>query len=239
MAIFSYPCDNLYRRESEGVSKRYTDRPSVLLGFVFAQTTNCSAPGDTGTHTVTILNRNNKFGMELIKTTIENCFLIRPKVFHDSRGLFFEAFNSIEFERLTGVSTSFVQDNVSSSSYGVIRGLHFQKGDASQAKLVSVLAGKVLDVAVDLRQGSSTYGQHVAYILDDVERMQLFVPKGFAHGFSVLSDSAIFSYKCDNYYNREQESGIRFDDPALSIDWKIPQGKLRISEKDLQLPFLH
>lgn len=177
--------------------------------------------------------------MELIQTSLMGCFLIKPKLFVDSRGLFLEAFNSQTFNQATGRFVEFVQDNLSVSTYGVIRGLHFQKGESSQAKLVSVIQGSVLDVAVDLRENSPTFRKHVAYVLDDVSRLQLFVPRGFAHGFSVLSEKAVLSYKCDNYYDKKQEGGIRFDDPALSIDWRIPKHRMIVSDKDKELPCLN
>lgn len=176
--------------------------------------------------------------MQAIETKLEGCFIIEPVVFSDSRGYFFESFNEKKFELITGQSGKFVQDNQSSSSYGVVRGLHFQKGEYAQAKLVRVLEGRVLDIAVDLRPSSPTYSQWVAIELTGENNRQLYVPRGFAHGFSVLSENAVFMYKCDNFYHREAEGGIRFDDPALSIDWRIPEAHMSLSEKDLELGYL-
>jgi dTDP-4-dehydrorhamnose 3,5-epimerase len=176
--------------------------------------------------------------MKVTETRLKGCFVIEPKIFPDSRGYFFESFNQAKFEELTAQNGHFVQDNQSSSSYGVIRGLHFQKGDYAQAKMVRVLQGKVLDVAVDLREDSDTYGQWVAVELSSDNHKQLYVPRGFAHGFSVLSEQAVLAYKCDNTYHKESEGGIRYDDPYLNIDWQIPEGKGILSDKDLQLPYL-
>lgn len=175
--------------------------------------------------------------MEFIKTSIEDVYIIEPKVFADDRGYFFESYNQAAFIQ-AGLDYNFIQDNQSKSSYGVIRGLHFQKGEFAQAKLVRVLAGKVLDVAVDIRAGSKTFGQHVAVELSAENNRQLLIPRGFAHGFSVLSDTAIFAYKCDNVYNKASEGGLRYNDKALGIDWKIAVGKEVLSEKDKILPFL-
>ncbi len=176
--------------------------------------------------------------MKVTETKLKGCFIIEPQVFPDSRGYFFESFNQAKFEELTGQEGHFVQDNQSSSSYGVIRGLHFQNGDNAQAKMVRVLQGKVLDVAVDIREGSDTFGQWVAVELSSDNYKQLYVPRGFAHGFSVLSDQAVLAYKCDNTYHKESEGGIKYDDPYLKIDWQIPEGKSILSDKDLQLPYL-
>lgn len=174
--------------------------------------------------------------MKVEHTHLEGCFIITPKVFGDERGYFFESFNQDIFEKETGVSVNFVQDNQSKSSKGVLRGLHFQKGKHAQAKLVRVIKGKVLDVAVDVRPNSKTYGQHVSVILDETNNKQLFVPRGFAHGFLVLEDHTIFSYKCDNFYNKQSEDGIIYNDPSLNIDWNFPERELILSEKDLLLP---
>ncbi|MBP0902865.1 dTDP-4-dehydrorhamnose 3,5-epimerase [Mariniflexile gromovii] len=174
--------------------------------------------------------------MIIEETYLKGCFVITPKVFEDERGYFFESFNKRIFESQTGIKSNFVQDNQSKSLKGVLRGLHFQKGKHAQAKLVQVLKGKVLDVCVDIRKDSSTFGKHVSLILDDKEKKQLFVPKGFAHGFVVLEDDTIFSYKCDNFYNKESEGGIIFHDKDLNIDWNFPNDELIISEKDLILP---
>ncbi len=169
-------------------------------------------------------------------TKIKDCIIIEPKTFIDKRGYFFESYNKQLFDLNIGYSVDFVQDNESYSSKNVLRGLHFQKGEHAQAKLVRVVKGEVLDVAVDLRASSETYGAYVSVILSEDNKRQLFVPRGFAHGFLVLSDTAIFSYKCDNYYNKNSEGGIIYNDPALNIDWKISEKELIISEKDLQLP---
>ena len=174
--------------------------------------------------------------MNVIETKLKGCFILEPKVFSDDRGYFFESFNQQTFEKLTGQPGHFVQDNQSASIYGVIRGLHFQKGDHAQAKLVRVIAGKVLDVAVDIRQNSPTFGEWVAVELTTENNRQLYVPRGFAHGFSVLSETAVFAYKCDNFYNKEAEGGLLYNDPILNIDWQIPAEKAVLSEKDVQLP---
>lgn len=157
-------------------------------------------------------------------------------MFKDSRGIFCETFNQADFNLETGLDTHFVQDNQSISSYGVLRGLHFQRGEAAQAKLVRVIHGKVLDIVVDLRKDSETFGKHFSLILDDVANEQLFVPRGFAHGFVTLSKTSIFAYKCDNYYNKASEGGIIYNDATLSLDWRLAKDHLIISEKDLQLP---
>ena len=174
--------------------------------------------------------------MKVTETKLKGCFVIEPRVFKDSRGYFFETFNQPKFEELTGQSGHFVQDNQSASTYGVIRGLHFQKGDFAQAKLVRVIEGRVLDVAVDIREGSETYGQWASVELSAENNLQFYVPRGFAHGFSVLSETAVFAYKCDNNYNKESEGGIAYNDPSLGIDWGIPEEARSLSEKDLQLP---
>lgn len=175
--------------------------------------------------------------MKATETYLKDCFILEPSIFNDDRGYFFESFNKKKFEEITGQSGEFVQDNQSSSTYGVIRGLHFQKGDSAQAKLVRVLEGSVLDVAVDIRPGSPTYGKWISVELSSENKKQLYVPRGFAHGFSVLSPIAVFVYKCDNYYEKAAEGGIRFDDPFLNIDWKIPKDKGILSDKDLELGF--
>ena len=171
--------------------------------------------------------------MEVIKTTIEGLVIIEPKVFQDSRGYFFESFSQREFEEKVR-KTNFVQDNESMSSYGVMRGLHFQRPPYSQSKLVRCVKGKVLDVAVDIRKGSPTYGQHVAVELSEDNHRQFFVPRGFAHGFVVLSETAIFQYKCDNFYAPEADGGISIKDDTLGIDWQIPTENAVLSEKDLK-----
>ena len=169
--------------------------------------------------------------MEFHETPIKGVYLIKPKIFTDSRGYFFESYNRAEFVK-NGIKNNFIQDNQSKSTYGVIRGLHCQLGRYSQAKLVRVLQGRVLDVAVDIRRGSPTFGKYVAYELSDENQFQLFIPRHFLHGFSVLSDTAVFAYKVDNFYNKNSEFGIRYDDPQIGIDWKIPASKILTSEKD-------
>lgn len=169
--------------------------------------------------------------MEVIKTDIEGVVILEPKVFRDTRGYFFESFSQREFDEKVR-TVSFVQDNESMSSYGVIRGLHFQRPPYTQSKLVRCAKGAVLDVAVDIRKGSPTYGKHVAVELTENNHRQLFVPRGFAHGFSVLSETAVFQYKCDNFYAPQADGGISVLDDNLGIDWKIPVGKALLSEKD-------
>ncbi len=170
--------------------------------------------------------------MEYIKTEIEGVWIIQPKVFNDARGYFFEAWKKEEFEQHVG-HVDFIQDNESKSSYGVLRGLHYQKGECSQAKLVRVIKGKVLDVAVDIRKDSPTFGKHVMVELSEENKRQFFIPRGFAHGFLVLSDEAIFTYKVDNAYAPQSEASIRFDDPNLAIKWPIDSKDILTSAKDL------
>jgi dTDP-4-dehydrorhamnose 3,5-epimerase len=175
--------------------------------------------------------------MKFIKTEIPDVYIIEPSVFGDDRGYFLESFNLNKFEENV-CPIKFVQDNESKSSRGVLRGLHFQKPPYDQAKLVRCIEGKVMDVAVDIRKGSPTYGKHLAVELSGENKRQLFVPRGFAHGFSVLSDSAVFAYKVDNTYAPEYDSGIRFDDPTLNIDWGLTNGEVLLSQKDKNLvPF--
>ena len=174
--------------------------------------------------------------MKIVQTPLKGCVVLTPTVFCDGRGRFFESYKKEAFNEALGQEVNFVQDNESFSSKGVLRGLHFQKGKCAQAKLVRVVHGSVLDVAVDLSPDSTTYGQHFSIELSADNKKQLFVPRGFAHGFVVLSETAVFSYKCDNYYNKESESGIIYNDPTLNIDWKLPSEQLQLSEKDLQLP---
>ncbi len=176
--------------------------------------------------------------MTATETKLKGCFIIEPSVFQDDRGYFFESYNQQTFNNLIGKPVNFVQDNESFSSRGVIRGLHFQEGEFAQAKLVRVIKGSVLDVAVDIRKDSPTFGQHIAIELTEENKRQLFVPRGFAHGFSVLSDTAIFSYKCDNFYNKNAEAGILYNDQSLNIDWKIKPEEAQLSEKDIILPTL-
>lgn len=175
--------------------------------------------------------------MNVTTTEIPGLIILEPKVFADARGYFFESYNEKAFEQ-AGIANKFVQDNQSKSTYGVLRGLHFQHDPLSQAKLVRVLEGKVLDVAVDLRKGSPTYMKWHGEILTAESKRQMFIPRGFAHGFLVLSETAEFFYKCDNFYSREHDGGIRFDDPALNIDWQLNKSNLVISEKDANLPLL-
>ncbi len=176
--------------------------------------------------------------MKIEETPLKDCFIINDTVFKDDRGYFFESFNARTFEKLTGIKPEFVQDNQSASTYGVLRGLHFQKGEAAQAKLVRVLEGSVLDVAVDLRKYSPSFGRTFSLELTAENHKQLYIPRGFAHGFVVLSDKAVFFYKCDNFYNKEAESGIHYNDPDLKINWQVPADKIILSEKDKQNPFL-
>jgi dTDP-4-dehydrorhamnose 3,5-epimerase len=174
--------------------------------------------------------------MKAIETILEGCFILEPNVFKDERGYFFESFNQNTFNNLVGENVNFIQDNESYSTKGVLRGLHYQTGAHAQAKLVRVIKGKVLDVAVDNKRGSKTYGQYVAVELTEDNKKQLFVPRGFAHGFVVLSETAIFAYKCDNFYNKASEGGIIYNDKMLNIDWQLPKGELIVSEKDAILP---
>ena len=171
--------------------------------------------------------------MNFIKTELDGCVIVEPAIFADERGYFFESYNEAEFFR-NGITARFVQDNQSKSSYGVIRGLHCQLGEHAQAKLVRVLQGRVLDVAVDARKESPTFGRHIAVELSAENQRQLFIPRGFLHGFSVLRETAVFAYKCDNFYCKASEFGIRYDDKEIGIDWKIPADKVITSEKDRQ-----
>lgn len=170
--------------------------------------------------------------MRAIETKLKGCFILEPNVIKDNRGYFFEAFNEKKFKELIGCTVAFVQDNQSKSTYGVVRGLHQQVGEHAQAKLVRVLEGRVLDVAVDVRPDSPTYGEHLAVELTDENNRQLFIPRGFLHGFAVLSETATFYYKCDNFYNKESEDGIHPLDDTLAVDWQIPVEKMILSEKD-------
>lgn len=173
--------------------------------------------------------------MKIVETGIEGLIILEPKVFEDERGYFFESFNLNVWKEL-GINQKFVQDNQSKSSYGVIRGLHYQLNPHSQTKVVRVLQGEVLDVAVDLRKNSRTFGKSFSLLLSDQNKRQMLIPKGFAHGFAVLSEVAVFYYKCDDLYNPPFERGIRYNDPALAIDWMIPQDKRIVSGKDQILP---
>lgn len=174
--------------------------------------------------------------MEKEQTYLEGCFLITPKVFSDERGNFFESFNKSQFYQLTDLDVDFVQDNQSTSHRGVLRGLHFQTGNYQQTKLVRVIKGSVLDVVVDIRPQSKTFGRHFSTVLSAENCKQLFIPKGFAHGFVVLEDDSIFAYKCDQYYHKASEGGIIYNDETLNIDWQFPESELIISEKDKVLP---
>ena len=169
--------------------------------------------------------------MEVIKTEIDGVVIIEPRIFKDDRGYFYESFSQREFEEKV-CRTTFVQDNQSKSSYGVLRGLHFQKPPYCQSKLVRCIKGAVLDVAVDIRKGSPTFGKYVAVELSEDNHRQFFVPRGFAHGFAVLTPEAVFQYKCDNFYNKESEGSVAWNDPQLAIDWRIPADKVILSEKD-------
>lgn len=177
--------------------------------------------------------------MKTEQTGFKDLYIIHDTIYTDSRGYFFESFNQQRFSELTGITTAFVQDNQSLSVKGVLRGLHMQVGDFAQAKLVRVLQGKVQDVVVDVRKGSPTFGQHFSIELSEESNTQLYIPRGFAHGFLVLSEFAVFFYKCDNYYNKASERGIMYNDPALNIQWQMPQVELLLSDKDLQNPLLH
>jgi len=172
------------------------------------------------------------------ETNLEGCFIIKPKVIQDKRGYFLESFNQAVFKEGLKRDINFVQDNESYSSKGVLRGLHYQIGDYAQAKLVRVIKGKILDVVVDLRTDSPTFSKHISIELSEDNKTQLFIPRGFAHGFLVLSDTAIFSYKCDNFYNKASEGGIIYNDKDLNIDWKLDEKEFIVSEKDLELPTL-
>lgn len=173
--------------------------------------------------------------MKIEKTPLADCYLVKPTIFRDDRGYFFERFNKATFNQLVGLNIDFVQDNQALSDYGVVRGLHFQKGEHAQAKLVSVLQGKVLDVVLDMRENSPTYLKSYSVELSGENFLQLFVPRGFAHGYSVLEDGTVFMYKCDNFYNKASEGGVYFADPKLAIDWKVPSEKMIISDKDKML----
>jgi len=176
--------------------------------------------------------------MKIEQTPLQDCYVIHDTVLKDSRGYFFESFNAKKFQDLTGITIQFVQDNQSLSTYGVLRGLHFQTGQYAQAKLVRVLHGSVLDVAVDLRKHSASFGKSFILELSAENHKQLYIPRGFAHGFVVTSSTAVFFYKCDNYYNKEAEFGIMYNDPDLQIDWQLPAKDLMLSEKDKKNPYL-
>lgn len=174
--------------------------------------------------------------MKVTETFLKGCFIVEPQLFSDQRGYFFESFNADKFNKAIGKEVNFVQDNQSFSKRGVVRAIHYQTGEYAQAKLVRVLSGKVLDVAVDLRKDSPTFGKHFSIELSSENKKQLFIPRGFGHGFAVLSETAEFFYKCDNYYNKVSEGGIIFNDAELNIDWKLREEEIQVSEKDKQLP---
>jgi len=176
--------------------------------------------------------------MTITATPLEGCLVLTPRIFNDDRGYFFESYSERNFNEAVGYEVKFIQDNQSFSTKGVFRGLHLQKGEHAQSKLVRVTQGEVLDVAVDVRKSSPTYGQHFSVRLTDQNHTQFFIPRGFAHGFIVLSDTAVFQYKCDNYYNKASEGGLLYSDPELNIDWGMPLSDLLVSEKDLELPLL-
>jgi dTDP-4-dehydrorhamnose 3,5-epimerase len=176
--------------------------------------------------------------MNAIETPLQGCYILEPNIFEDDRGYFFESFNANKFNSAIGQEVFFVQDNQSFSNKGVIRAIHYQIGEYAQAKLVRVLSGTVLDVAVDLRKESPTFGKHFAIELSADNKKQLFIPRGFGHGFSVLSETAEFFYKCDNFYKKEAEGGIIYNDSDLDIEWQLPMNEIIVSEKDLELPNL-
>ncbi len=176
--------------------------------------------------------------MSFIKTEIEDVWVIEPKIFKDDRGYFYESFNAETFNKETGLNINFVQDNQSKSNKGVLRGMHYQTGEHAQAKLVRVLQGSVQDVAVDLRKDSPTFGKHCSIVLTAENHKQLFVPRGFAHGFLVLEDETIFAYKCDNFYNKESEGGLIYNDETIAINWELETEDFILSEKDIELPNL-
>ena len=190
----------------------------------------------------TTIEGNLNLFMNVIKTAIDGVVIIEPRIFEDARGYFFESFSQREFDEkvasILGHTVNFVQDNESKSSYGVMRGLHFQRPPFTQSKLVRCVKGAVLDVAVDIRKGSPTYGQHIAVELTEENHRQFFIPKGFAHGFAVLSETAVFQYKCDEFYHPEADGGISILDESLGIDWRIPKEKSILSDKDTKHPLL-
>lgn len=176
--------------------------------------------------------------MTIKETKLKGCFILQPQIFKDKRGYFIESFNQQTFNSKLGLDIQFVQDNESKSSRGVLRGLHYQMGEYAQAKLVRVIKGRVLDVAVDMRKGSQTFGEHISVELTEENKTQLFVPRGFAHGFIVLEDETIFSYKCDNFYNKASEAGVIYNDEDLNINWQLQSSEFILSDKDLVLPTL-
>ena len=184
------------------------------------------------------MTASNIYQMEVIKTELDGVLILKPKIFNDARGYFFESYNKRQYEQAIGREVDFVQDNESASTRGVMRGLHFQRPPFTQAKLVRCVRGRVLDVAVDIRKGSPTFGRHVAVELSESNHLQFFIPRGFAHGFAVLSDEAVFQYKCDNYYEPSADGGISILDDSLGIDWQIPAQEALLSEKDSRHPLL-
>jgi dTDP-4-dehydrorhamnose 3,5-epimerase len=174
--------------------------------------------------------------VKIEQTPLKDCFVLTPTIFKDERGTFYETYNKNLFKKVTGFEITFVQDNQSSSSFGVLRGLHYQAAKKAQAKLVRALEGRILDIVVDIRKESETFGKHFSIILDDISQKQLFVPRGFAHGFITLSPTSKFAYKCDNFYCKDSERGIIYNDATLQLDWHLPNDKFIISEKDLNLP---
>jgi len=176
--------------------------------------------------------------MKITPTNLVDSFVISPNIFQDGRGFFYEFYNRRSFTELTGLDINFIQDNISKSSKGVLRGLHFQKGNAAQSKLVSILKGSVLDIIVDLRKDSPSFKKYFSIVLSAENHLQLFIPKGFAHGYLCLEDDTIFCYKIDNYYNKSSESGVKYNDPDLNIDWQFDLSKVTLSDKDTKLPYL-
>lgn len=174
--------------------------------------------------------------MKLQPTPLKDCFVLTPRIFTDERGTFYETYNEKLFKKVTGIEVDFVQDNQSTSTFGVLRGLHFQVGEMAQAKLVRVVQGKILDIVVDLRKDSETFGKHFSMVLEDIKQEQLFVPRGFAHGFITLSETSKFAYKCDNLYDKASERGIIYNDATLKLDWHLSEEEFIISEKDIELP---
>ncbi len=183
---------------------------------------------------VNIYYKNDQVKIE--QTPLKDSFILTPTIFNDERGSFHETFNDILFKKVSGQKVNFVQDNQSTSSFGALRGMHYQVGKMAQAKLVRVIQGRILDIVVDMRKESETFGKHFSVILDDITKKQLFVPRGFAHGFITLSPTSKFAYKCDNFYDKASERGIIYNDATLQMDWHLPNDKLIISDKDLKLP---
>ena len=183
---------------------------------------------------VNIYYKNDQVKIE--QTPLKDSFILTPTIFNDERGSFHETFNDILFKKVSGQKVNFVQDNQSTSSFGALRGMHYQVGKMAQAKLVRVIQGRILDIVVDMRKESETFGKHFSVILDDISKKQLFIPRGFAHGFITLSPTSKFAYKCDNFYDKYSEQGIIYNDATLQLDWHLPNDKLIISEKDLKLP---